>query len=342
MRDPRCKNDEETIARSLNGNYRPEHLFSLKQAVDLYTFYQNQVAECDQRILDNLASFDAALSIEDTPGPGGKRSTPLGKALLRMAGVDLTRIDGIDTNTALKIIAEIGTDMNRWKSAKEFASWLGLCPGMKVSGDKVLSGKTKQVANRAEHAARIAGVLALVEDLHRRSIPKRSMEAGIALCEFYLTEALRLFEAGACDPDLVLAEKLLSWALAQGEYIHLAQVYQFGPNALRDAKTARRIAGILQDHGWLRSAEGKEIDGMKRREAWQVVQTPRETGPTAKPANTANAEPLFSTISDISSGEDANHESGRGSAAFPEHDVPVEEPAKNDAPATHYRPEVVL
>ena len=156
MRDPRCKNGEETIARSLSGNYRPEHLFSLKQAVDLYTFYQNQIEECDQRILNHLASFDAALSIEDTPGPGGKKSTPLGKALLRMTGVDLTRINGIDTNTALKIIAEIGTDMNRWKSAKEFSSWLGLCPGVKVSGGKVLSGKTKQVANRAATALRMA------------------------------------------------------------------------------------------------------------------------------------------------------------------------------------------
>jgi hypothetical protein len=222
--------------------------------------------------------------------------------------------------------------------------WIGFHDHVEMHlGEGKIFAPIRGFANKAaEHAARIAGVLALVEDLHRRSISKRSMEAGIALCEFYLSEALRLFEAGACDPDLVLAEKLLSWALAQGEYIHLAQVYQFGPNALRDAKTARRIAGLLQDHGWLRSVEDKEIDGMKRREAWQVVQTPRETAPTAKPASTANAEPLFSTISDISRGEDANPEFRKGNAAFPEHDVPVEEPAKNDAPATHYRPEVVL
>ena len=73
-----------------------------------------------------------------------------------MSGVDLTKIDGIDTNSALKIIAEIGVDMNRWKSAKHFASWLGLCPGTKVSGGKVLSGKSKQVANRAAATLRMA------------------------------------------------------------------------------------------------------------------------------------------------------------------------------------------
>ena len=73
-----------------------------------------------------------------------------------MSGVDLTQIDGIDTDSALKIIAEIGVDMGRWTSAKHFASWLGLCPGTKVSGGKVLSGKSKQVANRAAAALRMA------------------------------------------------------------------------------------------------------------------------------------------------------------------------------------------
>jgi transposase len=143
LRHPRCKNDESTIARSLRGNFRAEHLFSLKQAVDLYEFYQHQIGECDRQILDQLASFDAA------DGPANGPPANLEQALLRMSGVDLTRIDGIDTNSALKIISEIGTDMSRWKTAKHFASWLGLCPGTKVSGGKVLSAKSKPVANRA-------------------------------------------------------------------------------------------------------------------------------------------------------------------------------------------------
>jgi transposase len=73
-----------------------------------------------------------------------------------MSGADLSSINGISTNTALKIIAEIGTDMNRWKTVKHFTSWLGLCPGSKISGGKVLSSATKPVANRAAAALRMA------------------------------------------------------------------------------------------------------------------------------------------------------------------------------------------
>jgi len=153
MRDQRCKNSQETIVRSLHGNYRPEHLFSLKQAVDLYVFYQSQITECDQVILSQLATFDVASGSNNY---SGTKPPNLDEALQRMSGVDLTRIDGIDTNSALKIIAEIGVDMSRWKSAKHFASWLGLCPGTKVSGGKVLSSKSKQVANRAAATLRMA------------------------------------------------------------------------------------------------------------------------------------------------------------------------------------------
>jgi transposase len=154
MRDRRCKNSEATIARSLQGNYRPEHLFSLQQAVELYEFYQAKIADCDRQILEQLKSFDVAES--DSGSPSGKPPASVGEALQRMSGVDLSSIDGIDTNTALKIIGEIGIDMSRWKTVKHFVSWLGLCPGTKVSGGKVLSSATKPVANRAAAAFRMA------------------------------------------------------------------------------------------------------------------------------------------------------------------------------------------
>jgi len=150
LRDARCKNSESTIARSLHGNYRPEHLFSLQQAVELYDVYQAQIAVCDREILAQLASFDAI----DASGSGPPDSVD--EALLRASGVDLTGIDGIDSTNALKIVAEIGTDMGRWKSAKHFASWLGLCPGTKISGGKRLSTKSKRVVNRAAAALRMA------------------------------------------------------------------------------------------------------------------------------------------------------------------------------------------
>lgn len=154
FRDKRCKNSEETIARSLRGNYRAEHLFSLKQAVELYEFYQAKIVECERQILEQLRKFDAVDVDPDRPENAPPATLP--EALQRMSGVDLTKIPGIDTDTALKIIAEIGIDMSRWKSEKQFASWLGLCPGSKISGGKVLSGASKKVVNRAAAALRMA------------------------------------------------------------------------------------------------------------------------------------------------------------------------------------------
>ena len=154
FRDKRCKNDVETIARSLRGNYRPEHLFSLQQAVELYEFYLSKIDECDRQILQQLQLFDAKDS--DMPRGGDKRPAGFDEALMRMSGVDLTAIDGIDTASALKIIAEVGTDMSRWKSEKHFASWMALSPGAKISGGKVLSSATKKIVNRAAQAFRMA------------------------------------------------------------------------------------------------------------------------------------------------------------------------------------------
>jgi transposase len=76
--------------------------------------------------------------------------------LIRITGVDLTAIPGIEASSALKIVSEIGLDLSRWKSSKQFASWLGLCPGNKVSGGKRLSGKSKRTANYASSILRIA------------------------------------------------------------------------------------------------------------------------------------------------------------------------------------------
>ena len=161
-RDHRCKHSAEVIANSLVGNYRAEHLFALQQAVTLYDVYQAQIMACDQQIDAYLATF-APVSLEPPPPPTKSRQRTgnpfhfdAHAQLFRMTGVDLTRIDGIDTGTALTVLGEIGTDMTRWKTAKHFSSWLGLCPGTKVSGGKVQTSKTKPTANRAAAALRLA------------------------------------------------------------------------------------------------------------------------------------------------------------------------------------------
>jgi hypothetical protein len=133
----------------------------------------------------------------------------------------------------------------------------------------------KGIANKLpEHAARLAGVLALVSDVDTSEIPAELMAAGITLAQHYVAEALRLFEASRVSDDLRLAEKLLTWLLRSwsGDFVSLPDIYQKGPNAIRDAKTAARLIALLEDHGWLnRERSGAEIAGQHRRDAWRIM-----------------------------------------------------------------------
>ena len=167
LRDERCRNPEEVIEASLVGNYREEHLFSLKQALELYDYYTQKIAECDRQIAEETKKLETKCDPEKVNQL--KRKSQKQKKLkkheypfdltsepIRITGVDLTAIPSIGASTALIIISEIGLDMSRWRSAKHFASWLGLCPGNKVSGGKRLSGKSKPCANRVAIALRVA------------------------------------------------------------------------------------------------------------------------------------------------------------------------------------------
>lgn len=126
-------------------------------------------------------------------------------------------------------------------------------------------------AKSAEHAARLAGVLTLVDDLRAPTVSDAAMEAGIALAQFYLAEALRLFGAAAENPDLELAERCLAWARGRGGRFAAETLYQSGPNQVRDKATAERILRLLTEHGWARPlAAGEVVDGKPRRKAWEV------------------------------------------------------------------------
>ena len=162
LRDPRIKSDEATIAKSLRGHWRDEHIFELTQALELYRFYQDKIAQCDREIEAQLERFEDR-SDGEPPAPNGKKRNQKNAPrfdvqgqLYRMTGVDLTRIDGVDGFTALKVISEVGTDMTKWPSAKHFASWLGLSPNNRITGGRVISSKTKASANRAAAALRLA------------------------------------------------------------------------------------------------------------------------------------------------------------------------------------------
>ena len=141
-RDKRCKHDHATIAKALTGHWRAAHLFALQQAVDQYDFLAQQLRACDEQIEGCLQAFVPHVEADSSQSPPARpwrssRSTPpsfdVQASLEAMPGVDLTQIDGSDSLTALKVISEIGLDMTCWPTRKPCASWLGLCPGSKLS-----------------------------------------------------------------------------------------------------------------------------------------------------------------------------------------------------------------
>jgi transposase len=156
MRDYRTKNDEATITRALQGYYEPQHLFALKQALELWDVYQQKRGACDQQIAQYLRGLESAVDVDVQPAPPARaqkkrRNSPGFDCRLeayRILGVDLTQIDGISESSALTILSEIGTDMGAWKTEKHFASWLTLCPNNKISGGKILQRRTRKSSNR--------------------------------------------------------------------------------------------------------------------------------------------------------------------------------------------------
>jgi transposase len=165
LRQPGCAKSEEEIAKALEGNYKSEHLFVLKQALAQYDFYLRQIHDCDAE----MEAMYAEVPPSDPNQPGSPPPKPktqkrrknqahfdLATYLYRITGIDLTAIDGIDALTAQTILTEIGTDMSRWPTVKHFTSWLGLSPHNDKSGGKVLRSRTKKTQNRANLAFRVA------------------------------------------------------------------------------------------------------------------------------------------------------------------------------------------
>ena len=126
----------------------------------------------------------------------------------------------------------------------------------------------------AEHAARLAGVIQLIDVPQATGVGGEAMERGIALARFYAREALRLFHTGAIPPEVAQAELLLSWLHADGSkpLVGIGHVYQRGPNSIRTKAKARAAIDVLEEHGWLHPIpDGAEIDGKRHRDAWRVI-----------------------------------------------------------------------
>jgi transposase len=166
-RNPRCQSSEETIAKALTGAWKEEHLFALRQSLELYDFYSQQVTVCDAQIERQYAAikprWDPASDGPASTKPRRKRrknepAFDVRANIIRLTGVDLAAVDGLGPNLAQIILSEIGTDMSRWATDKQFAAWLGLAPRNDISGGKVLRSHTLPTRNRAGQAFRQAAM----------------------------------------------------------------------------------------------------------------------------------------------------------------------------------------
>lgn len=208
FRNYRVHASEDEIAKSLLGNWREEHLFCLAQALKLFDTHHQLIAEADAKIEALLAQMHCHAGGELTPNKNKGRAKHAPRfdaraALFRWAGVDLTRIGGIDVSTALKILAELGTDLSKFKSAKHFASWLGVCPGTRITGGKRICGNTKRIANRVTQALKLAA-----QGLHRSQC---------ALGAYYRRMAARLGAGKAITATAHKLARLVYAILTKGE-----------------------------------------------------------------------------------------------------------------------------
>ncbi|MFP3023701.1 MAG: IS110 family transposase [Wolbachia sp.] len=162
LRSSNMKNDNATIAKALTGDYREEHLFTLKQEFELYNVYQEKIAECDRSIEEHYKTFDTKSGEKELCNKIKNRSTKhrpdfaIHEELHRITGMDFTKVPGLDVVTIQTIISETGINHNKWPTEKHFSSWLGLSPGNKITGEKVFGTRTRKVKNRAADAFRMA------------------------------------------------------------------------------------------------------------------------------------------------------------------------------------------
>ena len=163
-RDTRCKSSEQTICAALTGNYRPEHVFALRQALELYDTYRSKICDCDDVIEQALKALEpgvdpaAPLPPRRAAGSKNEPTFDIRSALFAVIGMDLSQIHGIGSYTALRLVAECGDDMSRWPTAKHFTSWLSLAPGNKISGGKLLSSRTRRSSSRPAALLRLAAI----------------------------------------------------------------------------------------------------------------------------------------------------------------------------------------
>jgi transposase len=217
LRNYRCQATPAEIAQALTGSYRPEHLFALRQAFEGWRFYQKQLDGVDEQLRQQLERLKTTRALPPLPPKtrtrGRKPNDPrfdVRAALYYVVGLDLLEIEGIDEVTALTVLGELGTDLSKFATVKQFCSWLGLCPQFRKTGGQVKSSRTRPGLNRVAAALRLAA-----QSLHH---------SHSALGAYYRRQKSRL---GAPKANTATAHKLarlVYYALTKGlPYVKQAQ-----------------------------------------------------------------------------------------------------------------------
>jgi hypothetical protein len=183
----RVRSPRQTVAKSLERDYRAEHRFALRQSLVGFRFYQKLIGEVDQELESTMQQLPRAEGAPHEMPPrmkkcfyqkaGNEPAFDLKAELFRISGVDLTDVPGISAITAHTIPIEVGPDLSRFRNTSAFASWLGLCPDKKVSGGKVLLHRLAQgQESRRDRVAARCTVSVPRQELSRRVLPQDEKE----------------------------------------------------------------------------------------------------------------------------------------------------------------------
>jgi transposase len=159
MRDGRLKSSREELVQALTGHYREEHVFALTQALEGYDFMHRQIEGCDRVLQTCMKRLGGNRSSTATTKKSRRKNQPyfdLHAEQVRIAGVDLTRVPGIETLTAQAVLTEVGVDVSSFPTEGQFASWATICPNNRITGGKVRSRRTRHSTHRLAAALRVA------------------------------------------------------------------------------------------------------------------------------------------------------------------------------------------
>lgn len=224
LRDRRVKASEEVVVKSLVGDYRREHLFTLNQSLEAFRYYQKLVAACDQEIEQHLDNFDRQLPADTPPLPPDPNAHRRRKnefhfdmrgELYGIWGVDVTAVPAIQALTGYTLLAEVGINWSaKFRSVEAFASWACLCPHNKKSGGKILSAKTRKSSNRVNRALRLAAQSlerdkSHLGDYYRKMCARLGRPGGITATAHKLARILyhMITTKQAYDPSLFVAQE---------------------------------------------------------------------------------------------------------------------------------------